>query len=86
MQLVNVVLLAVEATRREIMAKLLEGMLDREIYTILEYSDILYHAVLFRAVVGEVGRLEKRLSEVKIELTRANFLQWLEAVNEKGSM
>ncbi len=86
MQLVNVVLLAVEATRREIMTKQLEGMLDREIYTILEYADILYHAVLFRAVLGEVSRLEKRLSEVKIELTRANFLQWLEAVNQQESM
>lgn len=35
MQLLNVILLSVEATRREMMTKLLEGMLDREIYTIL---------------------------------------------------
>lgn len=62
MQLVNVILLSVDAGRRELMTKLLEGMLDREIYTILEYADILYHAILFRGVVGEVGKLEKRLT------------------------
>lgn len=61
MQLVNVILLQVDATRREMMTKVLEGMLDREIYTILEYADILYHTILFRAVLAEVANLQRRL-------------------------
>jgi hypothetical protein len=42
--------------------------------------------VVFRAVIGEVGRLEKRLSELKIELNRSLFLQWLNTVSEQSSM
>jgi uncharacterized protein with PhoU and TrkA domain len=61
-------------------------MLDREIYTILEYADILYRSVLFRAVMAEVSKLERRLGELKIELNRAIFIQWINTVNEQTSM
>lgn len=81
MQLANVVLLPVEQARRDIFAKAIEELLDREIYTILEYADILYHSVIYRAVMEEVARLEKRLADFKIELTRSLFLQWLNTVN-----
>lgn len=86
MQLLNVVLLPVEQSRRDIFAKVVEQMLDREIYTILEYADILYYAVIYRAVMAEVARLEKRLADFKIELSRSLFLQWLNTVNEQTSM
>lgn len=65
---------------------MLDLKLDQEIYTILEYAEFLYYAVVYRACLAELEALELKLKEVKINLDRNLLIQYLNTVNEKNSM
>ena len=61
-------------------------MLDHDIYTILEFSDLLYHAVLYRAISLEISTLESKLSAVRLALNGLMLNHYLNTVNETNSM
>jgi hypothetical protein len=48
-QFVAVVLLEI-STPKEFYMKLVDQLLDHEIYSILEYAEVLYHTVIYRAI------------------------------------
>jgi hypothetical protein len=80
------ILLPFEGSKKDVYVKLVGQMLDHEIYNIIEYAEILYHTVIFRAILEEVGRLEMRLNDMKIGLTKALLMQYINTVNEANSM
>jgi succinate dehydrogenase flavin-adding protein (antitoxin of CptAB toxin-antitoxin module) len=85
-QFVSVVLLPLEVAQKEHFTKLLDQILDREIYTILEHANVLYQTVLFRASMEELVRLEKLLELAKVSLDKNLFTQYLNTSNDQNSM
>lgn len=85
-QFVSVVLLPLEVAQKEHFTKLLDQILDREIYTILEHANVLYQTVLFRASMEELARLEKLLELAKVTLDKNLFTQYLNTSNDQNSM
>lgn len=79
-------MLPFEGSKKDSFMKLVGHMLDHQIYSIIEYAEILYHAVIFRSIVEEVSILEMRLNDVKIGLTKSLLLQYINTVNEANSM
>ena len=84
--MMSAILLALEGIRRDFFLKVVGKMLDHEIYFILEYAEVLYYTVIYRAVMEELDLLEIKLTKIKIPLDKNILTQYINTVNEKNSM